>query len=411
MRVFEIVRSAFEAIAKNKARSLLTMLGIIIGVAAVIIMISISAGTEATIEEEITRLGSNLIYVTQNFSMGGIAGMRGMAAGGLVYDDAVAIAENITGVAGVVVEQNATQSVKKDNVVVDSVTIMGTTPDFPSVRDMEIGEGRYFTNQEIDREEKVAVLGAALAASLFGEEDPIGQTVIVDTTRLAVIGVLEEKGMVGDVDYDSRMYTPISVVWKYLSTQQFARIMGDRVNMIYVKISEPDEMDRIITQISLLLAKRHDVTLDEADFAITTQQDIIGTQEATTAAFRSLLGWVAGVSLVVGGIGIMNIMLVSVTERTREIGIRQSVGATPGDIRFQFLTESILLSITGGVLGIVVGVGGSTLFERFADMRTVIVPESILLSFIAATAVGIFFGFYPANKASKLDPIDALRHE
>ena len=411
MRVFEIVRSAFEAIAKNKARSLLTMLGIIIGVAAVIIMISISAGTEATIEEEITRLGSNLIYVTQNFSMGGIAGMRGMAAGGLVYDDAVAIAENITGVAGVVVEQNATQSVKKDNVVVDSVTIMGTTPDFPSVRDMEIGEGRYFTNQEIDREEKVAVLGAALAASLFGEEYPIGQTVIVDTTRLAVIGVLEEKGMVGDVDYDSRMYTPISVVWKYLSTQQFARIMGDRVNMIYVKISEPDEMDRIITQISLLLAKRHDVTLDEADFAITTQQDIIGTQEATTAAFRSLLGWVAGVSLVVGGIGIMNIMLVSVTERTREIGIRQSVGATPGDIRFQFLTESILLSITGGLLGIVVGVGGSTLFERFADMRTVIVPESILLSFIAATAVGIFFGFYPANKASKLDPIDALRHE
>jgi putative ABC transport system permease protein len=201
------------------------------------------------------------------------------------------------------------------------------------------------------------------------------------------------------------------VVWKYLSTQQFARIMGDRVNTIYVKISEPDDMDRIITQISLLLAKRHDVTLDQADFAITTQQDIIGTQEATTAAFRSLLGWGAGVSLVVGGIGIMNIMLVSVTERTREIGIRQSVGATPGDIRFQFLTESVLLSITGGLLGIVVGVGGSTLFERFADMQTVIVPESILLSFIAATAVGIFFGFYPANKASKLDPIDALRHE
>jgi putative ABC transport system permease protein len=387
------------------------MLGIIIGVAAVIIMISISAGTEATIEEEITRLGSNLIYVTPNFTMGGIAGMRGMAAGGLVYDDAVAIAENISGVAGVVVEQNATKSVKNNNVVVDSVMIIGTTPDFPSVRDMVISEGRYFTNQEIDREEKVAVLGATLAKSLFGEEDPIGQTVIVDTTRLAIIGVLEEKGMVGEVDYDSRMYTPISVVWKYLSTQQFARIMGDRVNTIYVKISEPDDMDRIITQISLLLAKRHDVTLDQADFAITTQQDIIGTQEATTAAFRSLLGWVAGVSLVVGGIGIMNIMLVSVTERTREIGIRQSVGATPGDIRFQFLTESVLLSITGGLLGIVVGVGGSTLFERFADMQTVIVPESILLSFIAATAVGIFFGFYPANKASKLDPIDALRHE
>jgi putative ABC transport system permease protein len=170
-------------------------------------------------------------------------------------------------------------------------------------------------------------------------------------------------------------------------------------------------MEDIITQISLLLAKQHDVSLDEADFSITTQQDIIGTREATTEAFRTLLGWVAGVSLVVGGIGIMNIMLVSVTERTREIGIRQSVGATPSDIRWQFLTESILLSVTGGLLGIVVGVGGSALFERFADMRTVVVPESILLSFAAATVVGIFFGFYPANKASKLDPIEALRHE
>jgi putative ABC transport system permease protein len=411
MRITEILRSAFEAIGKNKARSLLTMLGIIIGVAAVIVMISISAGTEATIEEQITSLGSNLIYITQNFSMGGIGGMRGMESGGLVFDDAEAISDQINGVAGVVVEQNSTQTVKADEVLVEDVTIMGTTPDFPSVRDMEIGVGRYFTTKEVDREEKVAILGASLAESLFGDEDPIGQTVIVDTTRLSVIGVLAEKGMVGDVDYDARLYTPITVVWHYFSTQQFARIMGDRVNMIYVEIADPDQMDDIITQISLLLAKRHDVTLDEADFSITTQQDIIGTREATTEAFRSLLGWVAGVSLVVGGIGIMNIMLVSVTERTREIGIRQSVGATPSDIRWQFLTESVLLSVTGGLLGIIVGVGGSALFQRFADMRTVVVPESILLSFAAATVVGIFFGFYPANKASKLDPIDALRHE
>jgi len=411
MKVTEILRSAFEAIAKNKARSLLTMLGIIIGVAAVIIMVSISAGTEATIEEEITSLGSNLIYVSQNFSRGGIGDMRGMVSSGLVFDDATAIAKNINGVAGVVVEQNANQTIKKDDVLLEDITIMGTTPDFPTVRDMVTGEGRYFNDQEVEREDKVAVLGASLAESLFGEEDPIGQTIIVNTTRLAVIGILEEKGMVGDVDYDSRLYTPISVVWKYFSNQQFARIMGDRVNMIYVKIADPDEMDNIITQISLLLAKRHEVSLNEADFIITTQQDIIGTREATTEAFRTLLGWVAGVSLVVGGIGIMNIMLVSVTERTREIGIRQAVGATPGDIRWQFLTESILLSVTGGLLGIVMGVGGSSLFERFVDMRTVVVPESILLSFVAATAVGIFFGFYPANKASKLDPIDALRHE
>lgn len=411
MRITEILRSAFEAIAKNKVRSLLTMLGVIIGVAAVIVMVSISAGTEATIEESITSLGTNLIYISQSFSMVGVSSRSSLSTGGLVYDDAVAISEEINGVAGVVVEQNTTDSVKKDETVIDSVTIMGTTPDFPSVRDMEIAKGRYFNNTEVEREEKMAVLGASLAESLFGDEDPIGQTVIVGTTRLAVIGVLEEKGVVGDVDYDSRLYTPISVVWTYLSEQMFARIMGDRVNTIYVEVADPDEMDNIITQISLLLAKRHEVTLDDADFAITTQQDIIGTQEETTAAFRTLLGWVAGVSLVVGGIGIMNIMLVSVTERTREIGIRQSVGATPSDIRWQFLTESILLSVTGGLLGIVAGVGGSALFERFADMRTEVIPGSILLSFAAATAIGVFFGFYPANKASKLDPIEALRHE
>ncbi len=412
MRFTEILRSAFEAIAKNKIRSLLTMLGIIIGVAAVIIMVSISAGTEATIEEQITSLGSDLVYVSSSLSMGGVGGMmRGTSSGGLVYEDAIAIANDINGIAGVVVEQTSTQTVKMDNVVIDEVNIMGTTSDFPSVRDIEIASGRYFTDKEVDEETKVAVLGATLAESLFGAEDPVGQTVIVDTTRLAIIGVLEEKGLVGTTDYDSRLYTPISVVWNYFINQQFARIMGDNVRMIYVEIANPDETENIITQISLLLAKRHDVSLDEADFVITTQDDIITTQESTTEAFRTLLGWVAGVSLVVGGIGIMNIMLVSVTERTREIGIRQAVGATPGDIRWQFLTESILLSVTGGLLGIVVGVGGSSLFERFVDMRTVVVPESILLSFAAATAVGIFFGYYPANKAAKLDPIDALRHE
>ena len=411
MRITEILRAAFEAITKNKARSLLTMLGIIIGVAAVIVMISISAGTEATIEEQITSLGTNLIYINQKLNLGGIGGMQGLFSGGLVYDDAVAIEEQISGVSGVVVEQNTTQSVRADEVVVEDVTVMGTTPSFPSVRDIELSAGRYFTSQDVDREEKVVILGASLAQSLFGDEDPIGQTVVVDNTRLSVIGVFAEKGLVGGVDYDSRIFTPISVVWHYFTDQQFARIMGDRVNTIYVEISDPDKMDETITQIELLLAKRHEVTLDNADFSITTQQDVIGTQEATTKAFRSLLGWVAGVSLVVGGIGIMNIMLVSVTERTREIGIRQSVGATPSDIRWQFLTESILLSITGGLLGIVVGVGGSALFQRFADMRTVVVPESILLSFAAATAVGIFFGFYPANKAAKLDPIEALRHE
>jgi len=181
--------------------------------------------------------------------------------------------------------------------------------------------------------------------------------------------------------------------------------------MIYVQIDPKANMADTILQIKLLLAKRHNVTLTTLNFTVRTQDDIIATQEATTSAFRSLLSWVAGVSLLVGGIGIMNIMLVSVTERTREIGIRQSVGATPGDVRWQFLMEALQLSLIGGLIGVIAGVGGSWLFGQLGSMRTVVAPTSILLAFTSAAAVGIFFGFYPANKAAQLDPIEALRHE
>jgi putative ABC transport system permease protein len=233
----------------------------------------------------------------------------------------------------------------------------------------------------------------------------------VDNTKLTVIGVLAEKGLVGDVDYDARLYTPITVVFQKFTPTQFARIFGDRVRVIYVEIENQENLDDIILQIELLLAKRHDVSLESPDFVVQTQQDIIETQEATTEAFRNLLAWVAAVSLLVGGIGIMNIMLVSVTERTREIGIRQAVGASPNDIRWQFLTEALLLSLVGGVIGVLAGVGGSWLFGEAGGMRTVVVPTSILLAFSSAAAVGIFFGYYPANKAAQLDPIEALRHE
>ncbi len=416
MKPLEVIRISWEAVTKNKVRSLLTMLGIIIGVAAVIIMVSISAGTEATIEESITSLGSNLIFVQQAFTQGGLEGMRGpggggsMEQGGLVYDDAFAVAE-LSNVAGVVVEQTSTEDVEAGSTTVSSVTILGSTADFPSVRDMEIANGRYFSELDIEDTQKLAVLGSTLAEELFGDESPIGQDVTVGSTRLVVIGVFEEKGLVGDVDYDSRLYVPVTVVLEYLTDNPFGRIMGDRVRMIYVEIEDPEIMDDTILQIELLLAKRHDVSLDEADFTITTQQDIIGTQESTTAAFRSLLSWVAGVSLIVGGIGIMNIMLVSVTERTREIGIRQAVGATPNDIRMQFLTEALMLSLLGGLIGVLSGVGGSYIFGKISDMRTVVVVSSTILAFSSAALVGVFFGFYPANKAADLDPIDALRYE
>ena len=415
MRAAEVIRISWEAVVKNKVRSLLTMLGIIIGVAAVIIMVAISSGTEASIEEQITSLGSNLVYVTASFSQGGLGGMRGgpgmgIASGGLVYEDAFAIAE-LSNVAGVVVEQPSTQDIRAGSVSVTSASVLGSTADLPSVRDISIASGRFFNETDVQRSQKIAVLGASLAEELFGESDPIGQDLVVGTTRMSVVGVFEEKGLVGDVDYDNRLYVPITVVLNYFTDNPFARIMGDRVRMIYVELQNPDLMDDTILQIELLLAKRHEVTLEDPDFMITTQQDIISTQESTTAAFRNLLSWVAGVSLIVGGIGIMNIMLVSVTERTREIGIRQSVGATPNDIRWQFLTEALMLSLIGGLLGVLAGIGGGWLFGSVSEMRTVIVPSSIFLAFSSAALVGAFFGFYPANKAAELDPIDALRYE
>jgi putative ABC transport system permease protein len=409
MKSEKIVRVAWQGLIRNKLRSLLTMLGVIIGVAAVIVMIGISAGTEAAIEEQITSLGTNLVFVQGSFSRGGPG--AGPPTGGLVYSDASAIADEIDGVQGVVVEQGSSETVKAGSVTIESVALIGSTADFPSVRDMTLANGRYFTDTELDRKVKVAVLGSSLAEELFGDEVPIGQTITVGTTKLTVVGVFNERGLVGEVDYDARVYIPITVVFQKFTNSQFARLRGDSVRQIYVELEESADQNEVILQMELLLAKLHDVSLEEPDFTITTQDDLIGTQEATTEAFRNLLAWVAAVSLIVGGIGIMNIMLVSVTERTREIGIRQSVGATPNDIRWQFLTEALLLSLVGGLVGVILGIGGAYLFGAFGQLRTVIVPSAIALAFTSAALVGIFFGYYPANQAAQLDPIEALRHE
>jgi putative ABC transport system permease protein len=410
MRVSEILGVAWEGLISSKMRSLLTTLGVIIGVAAVIIMMAVSAGTEATIAEQINSLGANLIFVSANDVRRGAPGQP-EAAPLLVYSDAEAIAEQIPGAVGVSVEQGTDQAVKYGNVNIDSVEIVGTTPDFPSVREVTVADGRFFNAQDIERKAKVAVLGPTLAKELFGTADPIGQKITVGSTKLTVIGLMAEKGSVAGQDWDSRLYVPITVIFEKFLPWRFANMYGDRVRTIYVQAKSQDAIDATILQIQLLLAKRHDVSLDQANYLVQTQQDIISTQESTTAAFRSLLTWVAGVSLIVGGIGIMNIMLVSVTERTREIGIRQSVGATRNDIRRQFLTEALMLSLVGGLIGVICGVGGSWLFGHLGDMRTVLVPDSIVLAFGSAAVVGIFFGYYPANKAAQLDPIESLRHE
>jgi putative ABC transport system permease protein len=411
MNIREVTRIAWKSLASNKLRSILTMLGVIIGVAAVIMMISISAGTEATIADRINGLGSNLLFINASFTRGGPNQGPQNQKGGLVYTDVAAIRDQISGVAGVSVEQQASVTVKVGDTTLTEISVVGTTPDYTTVRNVQVKSGRFITEQDNERVEKVVILGSTIAEKLFGSSDPLGQTIYADNTQLVVIGVLAPKGLSSGTNFDSLIYTPINVVFKKFTPSMFARFMGDKVRTIFVSVDKKSNMDDVTQQIKILLANRHKVTLDAPDFTITTQSDIIQTQESTTSSFRVLLAWVAGVSLIVGGIGIMNIMLVSVTERTREIGLRQAVGATPGDIQMQFLTEALMLSLFGGLVGVLTGVGGAELFGKLSSMRTVIEPYSIILSFTSAALIGIFFGFIPAQKAAQLDPIQALRHE
>jgi putative ABC transport system permease protein len=314
----------------------------------------------------------------------------------------------VTGINGVSAEQGTTQDVSGGGTTLESVSIVGTTAGFPEVRDYEVAEGRFLTGKDNDRANKVAVLGYDLAREMFGEQVALGQKIKIGSTQLTVVGVMEKKGVVGTTDYDGRVYIPIAVVFKKFTSARFG---GDSVRLIYVSAEGRETMDGVMSQVTNLLAERHDVDPTMPDFVLMTQDSIIDTQASTTETFRNLLAWVAAVSLVVGGIGIMNIMLVSVTERTREIGLRQALGARPRDVRFQFLLEAIILSLVGGLIGVLVGIGGSYLFGALGTMRTELVPASIPLAFAASAVVGIFFGYYPATKAAQLDPIEALRRE
>ncbi|MBN1486325.1 MAG: ABC transporter permease [Anaerolineae bacterium] len=401
MTFMETLAIAWEGLTLNKVRSFLTTLGVIIGVASVIIMLAVSAGAEATIAEQINSLGADLIIV------GPMRGIPG-ASRTFVYEDALAIAESVRNIVGVSAEQFSTQNIKGGDSALDAISILGVTPDFPQVRDYELASGRFFSVEENDRKTKVAVLGYGIAQDLFGTQDPFGQQITIGSTRFTVVGVMEPKGVVADVDYDGRVYIPITVVFQKFTT---TAVGSDRVRTVYVKAESREVMDSVIAQITAVLAERHDVDPSQPDFSVQTQQDIISTQEATTEAFRNLLAWVAGVSLVVGGIGIMNIMLVSVTERTREIGLRQALGARPWDVQLQFLLEAIILSLVGGLVGVLTGIGGAYIFNALGTMRTELVPASVPLAFGAAATVGIFFGYYPATQAAQLDPIDALRRE
>jgi len=384
MRFAKLLRVAWEGLTLNKVRSFLTTLGVIIGVASVIVMLAVSSGAEASIADQINALGANLVIV------GPARGVPGSART-LVLDDAYAIEEQVSGISGISAEQSPpAQTVKANDVTLEEITILGTTSGFPSVRSYSVAEGRFFSEEENERETRLAVLGSGLAKDLFKQGSPLGQTITIGSVKFIVIGVMESKGIVSDVDYDGRVYIPVNVVLDKFTSSN--RLGGKRIRTIYVEAESQEKVASVIGQISSLLVERHDVDPQNPDFSVQTQQDIIDTQQATTETFRNLLGWVAGISLLVGGIGIMNIMLVSVSERTREIGLRMALGARTQDVLLQFLIEAIILSLVGGLIGVLAGVGGSYLFGKFGAMRTVILPASIPLAFSAAALVGIFFG-------------------
>jgi len=365
MSLWRTIKMAWEGLTLNKARSFLTTLGVIIGVAAVIVMLAVSAGAEAEIADQINALGANLIMVMRARLPGSFS--RGGGGSTLVYEDVEAIAANVSGINGVSAEQGTTQDVKAPSagVTLEGISIMGVTPDFPAVREYEVEVGSFFADEENDRKSKVAVLGYGIAQDLFGEMSPLGQQIKIGSTNFAVIGVMEEKGMVGNTDFDGQAYIPITVVFQKFSTG--SKLGGDSVRVIYVSAESQEMMDSVIVQVTDLLIERHDVDPMQPDFMLMTQNTIIEAQTSATEAFRNLLAWVAGVSLLVGGIGIMNIMLVSVTERTREIGLRQALGARPRDVQLQFLLEAIALSLAGGLIGVFTGVGGSYLFDAWVS--------------------------------------------
>jgi putative ABC transport system permease protein len=407
MNLGQTFKISWEGVTLNKVRSFLTTLGVIIGVAAVIIMLAVSAGAEAEIADQINSLGANLIMVMPAMTRGGFG--PGSRPPSLSYEDLPVIASSIDGIDGVSAEQNTTQDVKANSVTIEDVSLVGTTTGFTAVRDYRVFEGRFLTDKDTERTNKVAVLGYDLAVELFGDPaSAIGESIKAGSVKLTVVGVMEDKGVIGNTDYDSRVYIPITVIFDKFQDRSFG---GGDLRMIYVSAESKEAMESVMAQLDDLLMQLLGTTADAPGFSLTTQDNIIDAQASTTETFRDLLGWVAAISLVVGGIGIMNIMLVSVSERTREIGLRQALGARPRDVQFQFLFEAVTLSLIGGLAGVLLGVGGSYLFNALGTMRTELVTASIPLAFGAAAIVGIFFGYYPATKAAKLDPIVALRHE
>jgi len=398
-----LIKQSIRSLLANKVRTALSALGIMIGVSAVISTVAIGNGAKAAIEQQMSRLGSNLLLLyPQHRSRGGVRQAQG-ATSRLTVSDARAIREEVAYVTRVSSIAAGNAQLKAGNLNW-SCQVQGVDPDYEAMRSYQPQLGRFFTEEEVARRSRVAILGLTPARELFGGANPIGQQVKINRQTFTVIGVLPEKGSSGYRDNDDTAFIPISTAMRRLFGKQY-------VARIEIQIDEAKNMDRAQADILALLAKRHRTGTAENPFVIRNLAEIQDMVSETGDIMSLLLASIASIALVVGGIGIMNIMLVSVTERTREIGLRKALGARRQDILLQFLIEALVISFFGGCLGIALGVGASYLTERYADMPTIIEQDSILMAFGFSALIGIVFGLWPARKAAQLNPIDALRYE
>jgi putative ABC transport system permease protein len=405
LQIWQTSLIALRALRRNKMRSMLTALGIIIGVASVVLMVAVGNGAQERITSQVAALGQNLLTVMAGSRRsGGVQSGLGSAST-ITLADAEGISREVPDVAAISPEVSTTaQAIANGRNW--STSVVGESPDYLKIRDWKLALGSMFTDREVRTAAKVAVIGSKTANELFGPLNPIGQSVRIKNIPFTIIGLLESKGAgMGGANQDDRLIIPYTTAMK--------RLTGDRyLRSVNVQIRSSDRMEIAQQQITSLLRQRHRLAEGhDDDFNIFNQKEIADTVNSISTIITLLLGSVAGISLVVGGIGIMNIMLVSVTERTREIGIRIAVGAQPGNIRLQFLIEAVTLSLLGGLIGVLAGVGASKLVSVVASFNAVVSVGSIILAFGVSSIIGIFFGFYPAHKAAALNPIDALRYE
>lgn len=417
MNIAESIRTAFKSLIANKMRSALTMLGIVIGIAAVIALTSIGTGVQESITSQFESMGTNILTIRAraSTSSSGVRDSFGSASTLTLEDsEAIATSENAPAILRVAPQMSTySQIVSAESNI--NAQVIGTTPEYQLIYDLTISSGEFITEREIDARSRSCVLGSTIATTLFPDSDPVGQRVKLGTLQVTVVGVLEEQGGLSSVD-DSVIIP--------LTTMQARMTLGrttsgtHNVQSIIVQAISVDAMDAASEQVTAILRERHDIldpTGDSDDFSIINMADMLESLDEVMGILTVFLGLIAGISLIVGGIGIMNIMLVSVTERIREIGIRKAVGAKRRDILLQFLTESAILSLVGGFIGLLAGWLGSLLISNISisgqQIPAAISPNIVVLAMAISVAIGLFFGVYPANKASRLNPIEALRHE